>query len=34
VEQHIDEPSFTYDELDLLRTKELGITRFSFYKVK
>ena len=34
VEQHIDESSFTYDELDLLRTKELGITRFSFYKVK
>ena len=34
VEQHIDESSFTYDELDLLRIKELGITRFSFYRVK
>ena len=34
VEQHIDESHFTYDELDLLRTKELGITRFNFYQVK
>ena len=34
VEQHIDESGFTYDELDLLRVKELGITRFSFYRVK
>ena len=24
----------TYEELELLRTKELGITRFSFFKIK
>jgi len=34
VEQHIKEPTMNYDELKLLRSKELGITRFSFYKIK
>ena len=34
VEQSIKESIITYDELKLLRTKELGITRFSFFKIK
>ncbi|MDA9591561.1 16S rRNA (guanine(966)-N(2))-methyltransferase RsmD [Pelagibacteraceae bacterium] len=34
VEQYIKESIITYDELELLRTKELGITRFSFYKIR
>ena len=34
VEQYSKETQITYDELELLRIKELGITRFSFFKVK
>ena len=34
VEQYIKESIVTYEELELLRTKELGITRFSFFKIK
>ena len=34
VEQYIKESIITYEELELLRTKELGITRFSFFKIK
>jgi len=34
VEQYIKESLITYEELELIRTKELGITRFSFFKIK
>ncbi len=34
VEQYMQEPNLAYDEIELLRTKELGITRFSFYRIK
>ena len=34
VEQFSKETQINYDELELLRIKELGITRFSFFKVK
>ena len=34
LEQYIKESLLNYDEIELLRTKELGITRFSFYKTK
>jgi len=34
VEQYNKETQITYDELELLRIKELGITRFSFFKLK
>ena len=34
VEQYNKETQINYDELELLRIKELGITRFSFFKLK
>jgi 16S rRNA (guanine966-N2)-methyltransferase len=34
VEQYIKESLITYEGLELIRTKELGITRFSFFKIK